>query len=145
MYIHTYIWCLKLSVPPGRSVFTFLWQSTKRYLPGHTFWLLLGKPQQVGQEVLLLNLLCSCVWSDILDGVHKANSPDGFKLHCLAHKNKISSTLANQKKILRDIREWAYSWLATTRDPLFQLCYIHINVKRPLWNYKIVNSFLIHF
>ena len=26
------------------------------YLPGHTFGLLLGKPQQVGQEFLLLNL-----------------------------------------------------------------------------------------
>ena len=51
------------------------------YLPGHTFGLLLGKPQKVGQEVLLLNLLCFCVWSDILDGVHNANSPDGFKLH----------------------------------------------------------------
>ena len=36
------------------------------YLPGHTFGLLLGKPQQAGQEVLLLNLLCSCVWSEFL-------------------------------------------------------------------------------
>ena len=46
------------------------------YLPGHTFGLLVGKPQ----EVLLLNLLGFCVWSDILDGVHNANSPDGLKL-----------------------------------------------------------------
>ena len=67
------------------------------YLPGHTFELLLGKPQWVGHEVLLLNLLCSCVWSEVIDGVHHANSPDGSKLHCLAHKNKISLTLANQK------------------------------------------------
>ena len=65
---------------------------------------LFGKPQQSGQVVFLLNHVCSCVWSDILDGVYNANSSDGFKLNCLAHKNKISSRLANKKIYKREIR-----------------------------------------
>ena len=102
MYLHTYIYMISKVLCATREVSFYISVAANKalykvlYLPGHTFGLLLGKLQPVGQEVLLLNLLCSCVWSD-LDGVHDANSPDGIKLHCLAHKNKISLRLVNRK------------------------------------------------
>ena len=115
--------CLKYSVLSGRSLFTLQRQSTKRCVRFSTFLAMpFGKLQQVGQEVLLLNLLCSCVWSDILDGVHDANSPDGFKLHCLAHKNKISLRLVNRKIYQHKIRECARSRIVSAREALFHIC-----------------------
>ena len=49
---------------------------------------LFGKPQQSGQVVFLLNHVCSCVWSDILDDIHNANGRAGFTLHRLAHQKQ---------------------------------------------------------
>ena len=78
------------------------------YLPGHTFQLLLGKLQQVGQEVALLNLLCSCVWSDILEGVQKLIVPMASNCIACLMKTRLLR-LANKKIYEHEIREWALS------------------------------------
>ena len=82
---------------------------------------LFGKPQHFGQVVFLLNLVCSCVWSDILVDIHNANGPAGFKMHRLDHQNNITERLENGNIYMQKISEWAWSLLSSTREALFHL------------------------
>ena len=54
----------------------------------------------LGQEVLLLNLVCSYVWSDSLVDIHNVNGPADFKLHRLS---LLSSGSASQPLMLPEL------------------------------------------